>query len=119
MKYLVAYKPCGCVGAWTATPTRRWREASERNGLIVRDVADFDLDSMHNCSHGTVAAQLVAERAALAKWLNAKIAEAQRLGADAEAKGLWHAFHTYASSIAAWQEVLARVEGKPEGTANG
>lgn len=130
MKCLVAYKPCGCpwdkiVNEPSNPAVIGWREHYEMEGCAVReDVPPETI--LPFCPHGSVAAQLAARLAAaeaekveLARWLRERIAEAKRLCADAEAIGAFHALNTYSSSIAAWQEVLARVEGKPEGTANG
>lgn len=116
MTYLVACKPCGCIGAWCGTtPTEpesagRFRLLYEREGCVVREVDD--IPPPIKCSHGTVAAQLVAERATLVKWLGERIAETDCLHDTMVREG-----RVLSSAIPqtwgkALRDVLARVEGK-------
>lgn len=111
MKYLVAYKPCGCVVDWYPAgcpedEIARFRAQHADGGCAVRECDAVPSFDPNDCTHGTVAAQLVTERAKLVVWLREQIAEAESGRDDA-------LDHYVAESIAAaLRDVLARVEGK-------
>ena len=112
MTYLVAYKPCGCVEEYLNTADASpgdcaiWRRVQESEGCTVRESEERP---SFECPHGTLPAQLVAERAALVLWLREEIAGLERQLKD---PWFWNQSIVASAQLHLIRKVLARVEGK-------
>jgi hypothetical protein len=80
VKYLVAYKPCGCAVAYTTENPLDpvygigFRVLYERKGAVVREVEADRVEVPGDCQHGSLSAQLNANLAGLREFVTSELA---------------------------------------------